>query len=104
MKMKKETNTPEIKRFISENSSLFWYVRESEKENISLPFLVETILNYGDIKSVKKLFDLLDIDTVADIFYQQISGRRTNYFPQVAYFFYEYFKRHVQRDSLKTTV
>lgn len=102
--MKKETNTPEIKRFISENSSLFWYVRESEKENISLPFLVETILNYGDIKSVKKLFDLLDIDTVADIFYQQISGRRTNYFPQVAYFFYEYFKRHLQRDSLKTTV
>lgn len=102
--MKKETNTPEIKRFINENSSLFWYVRENEKENISLPFLVETILNYGDIKSVKKLFDLLDIDTVADIFYQQVSGRRTNYFPQVAYFFYEYFKRHVQRDSLKTTV
>lgn len=101
--MKSATNSPIIKTFIRENSSLFWYVRESEKENISLPFLVETILNYSDMKSVKKLFDLLGIDTVADIFYRQISGRRTNYFPQVAHFFDEYFKRHIQRDPLQTT-
>lgn len=29
------TNTPQIKQFIKENSSLFWYTPESEKENIS---------------------------------------------------------------------
>ena len=96
-------NTPEIKRFIKENSSLFWYVRESEKKNISLPFLVETILNYGDLKMVKKLFDLLGIDTVANIFYRQISVKRKNYFPQVSHFFDEYFKRHAQRNSYQTT-
>jgi hypothetical protein len=61
MKMKKEINTPEIKLFISENSSLFWYIPEEEKQNISIEFLIETILNYGNEKSVKKLFDLVGI-------------------------------------------
>ena len=47
-----------IKTFIQENSVLFWYIPEEEKQNISIEFLIETILNYGDEKSVKKLFDL----------------------------------------------
>ena len=64
-------NTPEIKQFIKENSSLFWWIKEGEKENISQEFLVETILNYGDIKSVKKLFKLIGINKVAEIFYKQ---------------------------------
>jgi hypothetical protein len=58
------TNTPEIKQFIKENSSLFWWIKEDKKENISQEFLVETILNYGDIKSVKKLFELIGINIV----------------------------------------
>jgi hypothetical protein len=63
-------NSPEIKQFIKENSSLFWYFKEEEKENIDHEILVEFILNFGDEKSVKKLFDLLGIDYVADIFYK----------------------------------
>jgi hypothetical protein len=47
-------NTPEIKQFIREHSNLFWYTPEDQKEHISQEFLVETILNYGDLDAVKK--------------------------------------------------
>ena len=84
--------------FIKENSSLLWYIPEHEKRNISLELLVETILNYGDEKSVKRLFDLVGINEVAKIFYKHISGKRVNYFPQVVNFFKLYFQRHAQRN------
>ena len=93
-------NSPEIKQFIRENSSLFWYIPEKEKENISQELLVETILNYGDEKSMKKLFCFLGTEKVADVFYRQthkngIAAKRVNYFPRVIHFFNLYFKRHV---------
>ena len=90
-------NPPKIKEFIRENSSLFWWIKEEEKENISIEFLVETILNYGNEKNIKKLFDLVGIDRVADIFYKQTSCRRVNYFPQVVNFFNLYFKKNARR-------
>ncbi len=88
-----------IRDLINENSSLFWYIPEQEKENISPELLVETILNYGNEKSARKLFDLMGINEVADIFYKHISGKRVNYFPQVINFFNLYFQRHAQRNT-----
>jgi hypothetical protein len=40
-------NTPEVKAFIRKHSSLFWYIPEDKKEDISLDVLVEVILNWG---------------------------------------------------------
>ena len=45
-------NSPEIRQFIRENKHLFWWITPEERENIDLRFLVETILSYGDEKSV----------------------------------------------------
>ena len=75
-------NSPEIKAFIRENKTLFWYTPEDKKEEISLEFLVETILNYGDLKSVKKLMELIGIKKVAEIFFYSInlSDRRKGNF------------------------
>jgi ABC-type nitrate/sulfonate/bicarbonate transport system ATPase subunit len=89
-----EMNGLEIKEFIRENSSLFWYIKEDAKENISIELLVETILNYGNEKGVKKLFDLVGIKKVAEIFYKQISGTRVNYLPRTVHFFDLYFKKN----------
>jgi hypothetical protein len=50
-------NSPEIKQFIREHNSLFWYTPDDKKEEISNEFLVETILNYGDINSIIQLFN-----------------------------------------------
>lgn len=83
-----------IKEFIRENRPLFWYIKEDSLESISVEFLVETILHYGNEKSVKKLFDLVGIKKVAEIFYKQVSGPRVNYPPRTVNFFDLYFKRH----------
>jgi hypothetical protein len=83
-----------IREFIRENSPLFWYIKEDAKESISIEFLVETILHYGNEKSVKKLFDLVGIREVAEIFYKQISGNRVNYPPRTVHFFDLYFKKN----------
>ena len=52
-------NSPEIKQFIREHSNLFWYTPDDKKEEISNEFLVETILNYGDINAIIQLFNLM---------------------------------------------
>jgi hypothetical protein len=85
----------EIKNFINENSYLFWWVKPEARENISISALVEGVLSYGDEKSVKKLFDLVGVKKVAEIFYRQTSGPRSNYHYRTQNFFELYFKRHV---------
>ena len=87
---------PEIKQFIQENSSLLWWIKPEEKVNVSLNALVEAVLNYGDEKNVKKLFDLVGVKKVAQIFYRQISGSRSNYHQRTKHFFQMYFKKHAQ--------
>lgn len=87
-------NNSDIKEFIRENRSLFWYIKEDAKEDISIDLLIETILNYGNEKSVKRLFDLLGIKKVAEIFYRQTSGKRINYSPRTLHFFNLYFKKN----------
>ena len=48
MAVSKLHNRPEIKSFIREQSHLFWWIKEEEKEDIDTRFLVEPVLNYGD--------------------------------------------------------
>ncbi len=87
-------NLDGIKEFIKEYGYLFWWVKESEKENLDLNALVESVLNYGDIPCIKKLFDLAGIKKVAEIFYQDINRERVNYYPEVINFFNLYFKKN----------
>lgn len=87
-------NKPEIQDFIMENKHLFWWIRHEDKKNIEINFLIEAILNYGNEKSVKKLFDLIGIKQVAKVFYQQTSRQRVNYHPRTINYFKLYFQRH----------
>jgi len=85
----------DIQELIQENSHLFWWVPEDKKQNLSLDSLVEAILNFGDSKSVKKLFDTVGISTVADIFKKNTENRtRINYFPDVVNYFNLYFEKY----------
>jgi hypothetical protein len=67
------TNSPEIKAYIREHSHFFWYTPEDKKEDISHEFLVETILNYGDMDAVIQLFHMPDIKNVSNIFFDSIN-------------------------------
>lgn len=96
-------NTKEIKKFIKNHKQLFWYIKPDELGNISSDYLVEAILNYGTRKDVIKLIELLGIEKVADIFYRNTSGTRTNYRKKVINFFNLYFEYNSQRNPYRKT-
>ena len=90
-------NSPEIKQFIREHNNLFWYVPDDKKETISNEFLVETILNYGDINAVIQLFNLFGIKRVANIFFDSISlssRRKGNYHELTINYFTLVFRKY----------
>jgi len=86
------TNNPEIKPYINEYRHLFWYTPEDEKENISEEILIETILNYGVMNAVRKLFVVMDVKKVAAIFLGLQGRKILNYYPEIYNFFQLYFK------------
>jgi len=80
-------NSPEIKQFIHEHSNLFWYTPEDKKEEISNEFLVETILNYGNINDVRQLFNIMGIDRLSEVFLSVQGRKKLNYYPEIYHFF-----------------
>jgi len=80
-------NTPDIKQFIREHSNLFWYTPEEKKEEISHELLVETIMNYGDLQSVKQLITIMGFDRLAEIFSGLEGRKKLNYYPEIYHFF-----------------
>jgi hypothetical protein len=87
-------NTPEIKAFIRENRTLFWYTPEDKKENISLEFLVETILNYGTLNEIKTLIRIIGIQKISQIFFSAEGRKKLNYYPEIYNFFSLVFTRY----------
>ena len=79
-------NSPALKALIRKNAHLFWYTKDSEKENLPLPTIVEFFLNFANEEDVKQLFKVVGIDTVAKTFYNQlnISERSANNYDALA--------------------
>ena len=84
----------QLLKIIRENRPLFWSMNEKDLDKISTELVVETILSYGDEKSVKELIDTLGIREVARIFFTQISRKRCNYPPRTRQYFSLYFKKY----------
>jgi len=87
-------HSSEIKAFIREHSELFWYTPEDKKEEISEEFLVETILNYGDLDSILKLIELMEIKKVSEVFFNTEGRKKLNYYPEIYHFFSLFFTRY----------
>ncbi len=83
-----------LKAFIRENGCLWWRVPEEKKERLSLNSVVEAVLNYGNEKDVKRLFELVGTKKVSEIFFRQIAGGRPNYSKRTMNFFKLYFERN----------
>lgn len=92
-------NSSEIKDFIRDNSHLFWFMPEDKKEEASIELLVETILNYGSKDAVLKLFDLVGLNKVAEVFRSSITlntRKRGNYHEITINYFSLLFKKYAQ--------
>ncbi len=88
-------HSPEVKAFIRQHSSLFWYTPEDKKEEISEELLLETILNYGTLDDSLRLFEMIGTGNALRIL-QSVEGRKKmNYFPEIYNFFTLYLNKNV---------
>lgn len=89
-------NSPELKALIRKNAHLFWYSKDSEKENLPLPVVLEFFINYADKEEIKALFNIVGIKNAAAVFFEQVKtwDKRTNYFPELQNYFTLYFTRY----------
>jgi hypothetical protein len=94
-------NSAALKQLIRKNAYLFWYIKDSEKENLPLPVVLEFFLNYADKEQIKELFDIVGIENAAAEFFKQIelTGARSNYIPQLQNYFSLYFKKYAPQYS-----
>ncbi len=97
--MTKSKHNPEIKAFIRRHSSLFWYTPEDKKEDISEEFLVETILNYGDLRDILELIKLMGKENIAKVFFNAEGRKKLNYYPEIYNFFNMVFNKYVPRHT-----
>jgi hypothetical protein len=92
-------NSPELKALIRKNANLFWYTKDSEKENLPLPVVVEFFLNYANAEDVKELFKIVSVKKTADVFFEQINKSEraaNNYNALSRNFFTLYFNKYAQ--------
>jgi len=89
-------NSQELKNYIKTNSALFWDIKESEKENLSIEAVVERMLSFGSFDEIKMLFQIVGIKKVAEIFFNQISRKRVNYHPRTVNYFKLYFEKNAR--------
>ncbi len=87
-------NSPELKAFIRKHSSLFWYIPEDKKEDLSPDIVVEFIFNYGTLDDVKTLIKILGVEHTAKIFFAARGRKKLNYYPEIYNYFSLYFKRY----------
>jgi hypothetical protein len=84
----------EIKEFIREHQALFWYSPEDKCETVSDELLVETILNYGTLKEIQQLFQIMHLQKVATIFRGMTDRKVQNIYPEIYNYFKLYFNKY----------
>jgi hypothetical protein len=90
-------NSPALKALIRKNAFLFWYSKDSEKENLPLSVVLEFFINYAKQEDIKALFEIVGIKNAAKVFFEQISRSEraaNNYFPEVRNYFTLYFNKY----------
>jgi hypothetical protein len=87
-------NTPEIKQFIKEHSTLFWYTPDGKKEDISNELLVETTLNYGNMDDIRQLIRIMGMEQISGIFLGLDGRKKLNYYPEIRNFFSLLFNKY----------
>jgi hypothetical protein len=90
-------NSSELKALIRKNAHLFWYIKDSVKEDLPLPVVMEFFFNYANEEDVRALIKLEGKQKLAGLFFEQInkSDRASNnYTPLAKNFFSHYFSAH----------
>jgi hypothetical protein len=90
-------NSAELKQLIRKNAHLFWYTKDSEKENLPLAVVLEFFLNYAMQEEVKTLLKIVGKKKAAEVFFNQLNTSErvaNNYDPLARNFFSLYFTKY----------
>lgn len=90
-------NSPQLKALIRKNAFLFWYSKDSEKENLPLPVVLEFFINYAKQEDIKELFEIVGLKKAAAIFFEEIGRSEraaNNYMPEFRNYFSLYFNKY----------
>ena len=87
--------TQAVKDFIREHADLFWYSPEDKTETVSDELLVEMVLNYGNLETVRSLFQTFGLQNTASIFRQMKGRKKMNFYPEVWNYFNLFFNKYV---------
>jgi len=90
----KTSHNQQLKAFIREHSSLFWYTPDDKKEEISEELLLETILNYGTMDESLRLLKLIGFNNALRILQRAEGRKKMNYYPEIYNFFTLYLSRN----------
>lgn len=84
-----------LDELVLRNKDIFWHFDKSKLHQLSHAVIIEYFLNYSDLENIRSLFNILGVDYVAEIFYEQNQpGKRINLQPRTLNFFDLYFKRY----------
>ena len=89
--------SPEIKKYIEDRHYLFWHSPVPKSESVSDELLVETVLNYGNLDDVRALFKVMNMQIVAEIFFNSINKskrRKGNYHELTINYFTLFFNKY----------
>jgi len=89
----------EVKDYIEKHRQLFWYSPQDSRETVSDELLVETMINYGSLKDIRHLFEIMGLQNVATVFRQMTGRKKLNIYPELRHYFELYFDRYAPRNS-----
>jgi len=81
-----------VSDFVKKNKNIFWSI--NNYDSLSDEAVVEGILNYGDMKQVNEIIQIIGIKETAKIFRNQVNKSRTNYRPEIKNYFQLYFNKY----------
>jgi hypothetical protein len=82
-----------LKRFIKKNEHLFWYTPKKDKKNISDELLMEFVLNYTELPTIKEYFKIVGLKKAKAIFREFKGRKKGNLYPEIYNLFSKYFER-----------
>jgi hypothetical protein len=88
-----------VKDFIQEHQMLFWYSPEPKSETVSDELLVETLINYGTMTDIYRLFGTMGVQRVATVFRGMTGRKKMNFYPELWNYFNLYFDKYVRINS-----
>jgi len=91
--------TEAVKDFIREHQALFWYSPEDKCETVSDELLVETMINYGTLKDIHVLVQIMGLQNVAAVFRGMTGRKILNIYPELRHYFELYFNKYAPRNS-----